>query len=592
MIGLLLATALTASAVEATVTLPLAEVEALKQAPAAVVPSARIGQARWTGRIEPGGAIALDATLTVDLRGDGYKHVALLDEGAVLTQVTVDGQIVPVGLQGGHHTWITNARGPVTVRLQGWLAPTHQRGSLEYDVAIPQTPATHLELQLPQADLRPEVQHAVRTHVENRGGSTYLVADLSPTNRLHIVGLRDLQTEASRPPELFAETSHLVSIDDHRVELFSVVRYSILYAPSRTFEVFVPEGLAVTDADGQGAFDYVLEDVPGGQLLRGQTQHPIRNRYELSIQLQRPLPEGDLALSLPEARGVAREHGWVGLEVPGRVRVTDREGTGMTPLPVHQLPAEVRDASVSPLLDAWRLDGPASLSFDAARLPEVEVSAERIDAVHARTVLSARGREVTELTLELQNRSRHGLLVRLPPGSEVTRAARDGEPVTPAEHPEGIVLPLRRTTDGRAQTLQLVLGRDRDAPGPRGTTELTLPQLDLPAAAVDWTVHLPESHRWGELTAAVRSQTRVGSGDWLADRGAMAAVGPAPALPTPNSSAVRHYERFWVDASTPLVVQVRHTAPWLHAASRLGAVLGAFGVLGLGLLGWLRRRRA
>jgi hypothetical protein len=560
-----------ALAVEATVTLPLSEVEQLSQVPATTPPQATVGSARWTGRIDSGGAIALDATLTVQRSGDGTKQVPLLDAEAVLTEVLVDGRAVPISLAGGRYVWLTDGTGPATVRLKGWVPPRHQGASLEYDVGIPTTAATSLSLQLPAADLRPEVRAAVRSRVVTRDGAPWLLADLSPTDRLHIVGLRDLQTDADRPAELFAQTNHLVSVDDRRIEVFSVVRYSILYAASRTFEVFVPEGLTVSDADGQGAFDYELVDVPGGQLLRGQTRHPIRNRYELSLRLQRPLPEGELSVALPEARQVVRSHGWVGLEVPGRVRVTDRHGDGLVPLPVHQLPAEVREASVSPLLDAWRLGERGTVNLSAARLPEVEVSSERIDAVAARTVLAANGRQVTELTLQLANRSRHGLGVQLPPGATITRATRDGEPVTPAQRDDRVVLPLRRTADGRPQTLQLVVAHDRDAPGTRGRFDLALPRLDLPVAALDWTVHLPTSHRWSELDADVHSQTRVGSGSWLADRGALAAAGATPALPTPASEAteVRHYQRYWLDADTPVQLGVRYTAPWLHALLRL-----------------------
>lgn len=574
--------------VESTVTLPLSAYEAIEAPTPPVAPSVRMGRAVWNGVVDASGAVEVEADLVVDLDGDGWKSVPLLGAAAVLKEVRIDGTPVPVTLEGGHHVWTTDAVGPVVVHVDAWIPSSGQPGSLEYDVAIPQTPSTRLVLTLPQPDLRPEVRDAVRTDVRSVGDQTVLTADLQPTTRLHVLGLRDLQSDDARPAELYAESSHLVSIDDHRVDVFSVVRFSILYAGTRRFDLFVPDGLTVVEADGEGAFRYDLEPVDGGTLLRGETRHPIRNRYEVSLRVQQALPEGDATLRLPEARGVEREHGWVGLEVPGRVQVTERRGVDLHALQIQQLPAEVRESSLSPILDAWRLDGGGTLAWTAAPLPEVEVSSERVDQVVARTVMAGGGRTVTELTMTLHNRSRHGLTLTLPEGTEVTSASRDGQPVVPAARDGGVVLPLRRT-DGRPQVLRVVLASSTRAPGLFGVTELALPPMDLPLAAVDWQLHLPEGRRWGDVESDVRSQTRAGNGSWLADRPQLAVQGTPPsAVAAPESGEVRRYGRFWVDGGDPIAIRVRHTAPWLAALVRLMLGLGVVGALGLFVRGRLR----
>jgi len=584
-----------AHAIEGTVTLPLSELEAIEQAPARVPAAHQLSRAVWAGTVEADtGAIALDATLEVTLTGDGTHSVPLLGQAAVLRDVQVDGQPVPMDVQGGFHTWHTDRAGPVSVRVRGWIPATGQRGSLEYDVPVPSTPSTRVVLTLPQPDLRPEVRDAVRTQVHTEGGQTVLTADLEPTGRLHVLGLRDLTSEDGRSAELYAQTSHLVSVDDHRGEVFSVVRYSILYASTRRFEVFVPEGLTVVEADGEGGLSYELEPTAGGTLLRGHTRHPIRNRYELSLRLQRGLPEGDLELPLPTAHQVEREHGWVGLEVPGRVQLTDRDGGALQRLPIQQLPAEVREASVSPILDAWRLDDDPHLRWSAARLPAVEVSSERIDQVQARTVMAAGGRVVTELTLRLQNRSRHGVTLALPEGTEVTRATRDGASVVPAATDDGVVLPLRRTGPGDVQQLTVVLAHEGPPPGWWGRARLALPELDLPVAALAWDVHLPESHHWFALRSDVRAQTRVGSGSWLADGPQLAQAGLAPAgqgLSAPSTSDTRSYTRYWLDRGTEVRATVPYVVPWLWGLGRLLLVgLLGLGGLALGAWRWMRVR--
>jgi hypothetical protein len=581
-----------AHAVEGTVTVPLAALEAVEDGEPSRPPSHQLSRAVWAGAVDPGtGAIELDATLEASLTGDGYKSVPLLGRDAVLREVQVDGRPVPVDVVDGFHTWHTTREGSAVVRVRGWIPASGERGSLEHDVPIPATPSTRVVLTLPQRDLRPEVRDAVRVDVRNDSDSTVLTADLRPTDRLHVLGLRDLASEDGRAAELYAQTSHLVSVTDHRIEVFAVVRYSILYGSTDTFEVLVPEGLAVVEADGEGGLSTELEEVPEGTLVRGHTRHPIRNHSELSLRLQRGLPAGTHELPLPRARAVEREHGWVGLEVPGRVQLTDRSGGEMQRLPIQQLPAEVREASVSPILDAWRLDTAPRLFWEAARLPEVEVSSERIDQVQAHTVVAAGGRVVTELSLRLQNRSRHGLTLALPEGTSVTRATRDDQPVVPAAGDEGVLLPLRRTGAGESQQLTVLLAHDADALGWWGRTELALPELDLPVAALDWQVHLPESHHWLALHSDVRAQTRVGSGSWLAEQ---PRVGGAPAssqaLPAPDTSDTRRYTRFWIDAHTPVRATVPHVAPWLWGLGRL-LLLGLVGLGATGLAAWRWLRR-
>lgn len=576
-----------AYAADATVTVPLSVYEermAHNTVAPAVAPGFVLGAARWTGVADPATlALAIDATLQVSLSGTGWKQVPLVGADVVLLSVEVDGQPQPVGRDGGYHTWPTDGVGERTVHLRAIASPSADKGAVEYDFGVPRTAATQLALTLPRPGLRPEVQAAVRSTVDTVGETTRIAADLSPTDRIGLVGLRDLGDAEARPPKLYAETEHLVSVDDRRVELFTVLHYTILYAGARQFEVFVPEGFEVVSADAEGAYAYTLEPGDGGSILHGETAFPIHNKYEVSLRLVRDLPEAATRLQLPYAVGVEREHGWVGLEVPGRVRLEEVEPDGIVAADVHLLPDELRRASVSPLLHGFRTHGDGAVRLRAVPLPEVEVSSERLDRVRATTVVSASGRAVTELTLTLRNRLRPGLALGLPAGAEVTRAFLDGEPVVPSRTPDGaIVLPLRRSAPDAPFTVQVVYAGELGAPGWLGWTTLALPVLDLPASEVSWEVRLPDGWRWSGLRSDVVSQRRIGSGHWLADqaRGGNLDGGAVSQLSAPEGGPALAYERYWVPAGDEVRVWAWSMAPVLWVAWRALVALGVLAVTG------------
>ncbi|MEZ4237269.1 MAG: hypothetical protein R3F59_14190 [Myxococcota bacterium] len=576
------------AAPEGTVTVPVADWQARQDAAVVALPAPRqvaLGRATWSGEADPRTlALSIDATLEVTLTGSGWSDVPLLGTEAVLTAVDVDGAPVAVDQRGGSHVWPTQATGQHRVRVRALVPASGQRGAVEYDFGVPQTAATRVALTLPRPDLAPEIGDAVRMQVQSVGETTRVTADLAPTSRIRLLGLKDLGPTEAREAKLYAESAHLLAVDERRLELFSVVRWTILYAATQSFEVFVPEGLSVVSADGEGAFAWEAVPTDGGTLVRGETAYPIRNRYEVSLRLSRELPTDAARIALPHAWGVEREHGWVGIEAPGRVRLEEVEPEDLVAVDPNQLPDELRRASVSPLLYGLRSHGAGAVRIRATPLPEVEVSSEHADRVVARTVVSASGRALTELSVTLRNRLRHALLLELPEGAEVTRAFLDGEPVVPSRTADGrVAVPLRRSAPDQPFQVLVVLSQPVSVPRWLGRTRLALPALDLPVTALRWEVALPDGPHWSGLHADVDDQEPVGSGHWLADAGSDAA--PAVSAPsqveTPEAARVRAYRRHWVPARTPVTVTATASPRGLRALAWLTALLGAAAALAL-----------
>ncbi|TNF24646.1 MAG: hypothetical protein EP329_24560 [Deltaproteobacteria bacterium] len=589
-------------------------------------PALVLGAARYSGEAIDG-ALHLDVDLALTLgRPGAWKTVPLIGEGAVLVSAEVDGAAIGVTTQSGYHVWLTQRTGEVVVHMKVLVAPRGPRGSIEYDLVTPRTPVTSFACTFPAAGLEPRVDDAVRAEVTSAEASTTLSATLRPTTRIHLVGFRDLGDSAGTQARVYAESLNLLSVDDGALELFSEIKYTILYAGTKRFDVLVPAGLTVVSADGRGAFRYELEEREEGTLVRGETAYPIRDDYAISLRLKRATKKGGerFEVPLPKSVGVERDAGWLAVEVPGKMRLEEAaRGQGLTAIDTRQLPPELVRSSVSPILRAYRYTtSGAPLELAVTRLPERDIASESIDHLDGTTVVSREGVALTELHITLRNRLRPGLALTLPEGAEVRSVLLDGAPTKPSRDQAGrLLLPLKRSS-GAASSLtpidvQLVYAERQDALGLIGSHALSLPALELPVASVSWRVYLPADRRYGAFdgdageyyTEGHWSQAagaddgdygegcdglegELGGGEDEAaafDEGApnveTAETGAMPVRITlPTAGVQVTYSRYWVPAEEAVKTRFGYVADWLPAAGVLFGglllALGAFLVAG------------
>jgi hypothetical protein len=524
-----------------------------------------LGASTYTGRSVEGG-LALHLQLQATLRGPGYwKSVPLVGDEVAVVSARVGQAPIALTNQSGYQVWVTDQVGEVTLDLDLLVPARGPRGSLEYDFLVARTPVTRFDCTFPDAGLEPKLQSAVRADVTAEAGGTRLSAWLEPTSRIHLVGFKDLGAEDGRAAKVYVEALSLLSVEESSADLFAVLRYAILDAGTRQFDILVPPGLTVVSADGAGAFRYTLEPTADGTVIHGETAFPIRDAYEVSLRLSRPVESGvPLDVQLPRALGVEREHGWLGVEVLGAIQLEEVDRTEALAVDVGQLPAELVGNAVSPVLKGWRYhtDG-AHVRLTATRLPEREPAAGSVDEVVATTTIAAEGRARTELRITLRNRLRHSLRLRLPPGVEVRGSELDGEPVTPSRDAEGaVLLPLKRSagTDRPAPfTLLLSLEGDVGSLGLFGLPTLELPALELPVSTLRWDVIVPAVNRYTRLYGDVAPQGESGGAG----------------APAADQIALR-YTRYWIGADRPVQVRFGYLRGWLRTPLGL---LGALGVV-------------
>ncbi len=561
-----------------------------------------LGASTYTGRAVPGG-LSLHLQLQATLRGPGlWKTVPLVGEEAAIVSARVGAAPLTLTTQNGYQVWVTDHVGEVTLELDVFVPTRGPRGALEYDFLVARTPVTRFDCTFPTEGLEPRLSRAVRAEVTSGGGATRLSAWLEPTSRIRLVGFKDLGDDDGRAARVYAESLNLLSVDERTADLFTVIRYNILQAGSRQFDVLVPPGLTVVSAEGEGAFRYTLDEPTAeGTVLHGETAFPIRDRYEISLRLSRAFAEGTgdaFTVEPPRPLHVERAYGWLGVEVIGNLKLEEVERTEAIAVDAAQLPVEMVQSAVSPVLRGYRFHtAGASVRLTATRLAEREPAAGSIDRVTATTVVAAEGRAFTDLQITLRNRLRHSLALRLPAGVEVRSSLLDGAAIKPSRSADGLLLlPLKRSSgDDRLEpfTLQLVLEGALPAFGLIGIESLALPAFELPVSSLTWTVSVPTNNDYSALYADVSPQSFVGSAAWHAPSGGGAATlgyadnsdndgsaGLPVRIELPTAGTSLYHSRYWIAADQPVGVTFGHLRGWLLAPLvLLGAAALAWGLV-------------
>ena len=566
-------------------------------------PAIVLGEANYRGKANPQtGTLELQASLRVTLGRPGqWKSVPLVGDDVVLARASVAGKPIPVSTNTGYHVWLTERTGEVTVDLDLLIPARGPRGSIEYDFRVARTPVTGFESTFPMAGLEPRLDGAVRSAVESTDKETSLSAVVRPTTRIHLVGFRDLGDAENSQANVYAETLNLLSVDENSLELFAVIRYTILYAGAKEFLVHIPKGVKVVSADGRGAFRYDLEEKDDGMLLRGETAFPIRDSYEISLRLSRDLPkeaEFSFDVPLPRCQGVEREVGWLAVEVPGKTRLEATAKAEMLAIDMRQLPPDLVRSAVSPILEAYRYHDAAqrSLRMTATRLPEKETASESVDRIRAFSVVAKGGDVLTEMRITLRNRLRPSIALDLPATARVRSVLLDGRPVKPSRDAnDRLMLPLERSSGSLHQlepiTLQVILEDRIDELDTLGRPDLQLPAIDLPASSLSWSIFVPASNLYSAPSSDIASQSYYGRASWREpvmsyndDSDAFFELGEgnanadgSGAIPTasaytgampvridiPKTGVRLEYQRYWLEAGKPARISFTYLSRWL-----------------------------
>jgi hypothetical protein len=484
-------------------------------------PMVILGSSEYSGNTVYG-SLNLKLNIHATLRAKGvWKTVPLVGSDVILVSATANGKAIPVTTQNSYHVWMTNTDGEVALEID-ILVPSHgPRGSIEYDFTSVRTPSTTFSCVFPVSGLEPKLTAAVQSENIKLPAATRFTATLRPTTRIHLIGFKEIGSGEEQDAKVYAETMNLLSVNEDALEVFSAFYYTILYSGAQKFTIKIPDGFKIVSADGQGAFRYTIESTNEGTLLIGETEFPIHNKFEISLRLRKDInKKGELFTApLPRCKNVERESGWLGVEVPGKMQLEEKSVRSMLQVDMRQLPTELLQSTVSPVLKAYRYHAPdAQAVLYTACLPEIEPISGSIDNIQLTTKADDDGVSITEMQITLRNRLRHNLELSLPDQAQVLSAMIDEQPLNISQNKTGkILLPLKRSSGNeelKPFTISLTYKKKIPKITSIGFRKLQMPSIDLPVSSLSWDVYLPGFNNYSRLKSNISIQEYAGQVTW------------------------------------------------------------------------------
>jgi hypothetical protein len=460
---------------------------------AAVVSSAdlRIRVDRETAR----GVFAL----TGDVLRPGVAKVALLN-GATLVDATIAGRPLPLITEGTAQTALLPGPGPFTLNLD-WSAPLSYapgKGLFVLPALAAGTVRATIDMPSEQADVK--LSSGLVTRRTTNGGRTIIEATLTPGAPAEVSwSMRDsAPVSAARETRAAADVLTLVTLGDSDVRMVALVDVTVMQGEPRTIDLRVPAGYELTGISGS-TLDRSDQD---GASVTLTLREPASRRHQFLVSLERPHDGGSFTLdtAFVDVADVQRQRGEVAVEGVGTLDLTVADRDGMHRIDVRELQPALQSLARLPVLAAYRYQRTAAatpgLTLEAKRFADAGVLAAYAESATATTMITAEGRALTEVTLQLQNHAQPFLKVSLPQGATIVSVDVAGAPAKPVLGTDGIRVPLLRPgfRPQGSYAVSFVYLNAGTTFAKKGDLQMTLPKMDVPVGEVEWEVFAPENY--------------------------------------------------------------------------------------------------
>lgn len=450
----LLAAANAARAEEGRVTLPLATWERMQQQieREAEPPRPDIAfcpmERRLTGAFRKGlFSGRLTARFEV-LAAHGHVRVPVLDAGASLGEVALDGRQTSLLRQGGMYTLGVDEPGTHTVEVEFFWGREQVDFARRLSFRLPEAGPTRVELHIPEQDIEAELRNGALVERGAIDGGTRLVGQLDATGRFDVSWKRKLSHREAEAVRLEAQLYSLFTVQLNLVAGLAVFDLKVIEGETDRIDLRLPEGIEVTEVEGDAVLQWHT-DPGGGGRLTVLLRYLVADHARLAVRFQFPAREGEpVALRMPLPLAGVEMSGALGVLGPAGLKLEVAGAEGAQQLPARDLPPELTDLSASPLQYGFRFEQAPAIQVRATRHAEVELTSTLIDELQASSVVLEDGTETTKLKLRIRNHTAQYLALELPDGAALTHSLVDGQPVRPAQDPNdqgALLFPLRQS---------------------------------------------------------------------------------------------------------------------------------------------------
>jgi hypothetical protein len=226
-----------------------------------------------------------------------------------------------------------------------------QPGESTFRVELPSAALCRFEVTLPQAGVRVTVDGALATEsVSDETADQTLVRSYFGAGTQATVTWnprpRAVEPGETREAALFARTATALQVEEGVVKSTTHLRYEIHHAPVGEFRIRFPADfrlLPIEVADPSNLVEDPLPVVDGEwKEITVRLHHAVEGSYELWLQLERDVPEGDQDVAFPrvETIGTEREEGKLAARASRYLRLERGESRGVRQIDVGELAAD------------------------------------------------------------------------------------------------------------------------------------------------------------------------------------------------------------------------------------------------------------
>lgn len=464
-----------------------------------------IESAEYSGKIADQIA-RLEGMLTIRVIRDGWVEVPLAWYGVTITNAQLTNRSPHAYLRprDGTYVFATTHKGTYKIKLEfsTRLIQDSQHEGVSFQ--IPQASFSTLSLLVPKKDV--ELRETERLYVERqtdrKSGGVKLTARLAAASHIDVRWATKPSTPVKVDPVLYGEVNTLAVLEEQLAHLTAIIDYRITQGEVRELMVRLPKTFGVLAVRGGGIEEWKSTEVDGHNLLKVTLNFSLKDTtYRLLIEGEEPLSQTQTSYQMPELTlpGVKQERGQLAVATTESLELAPGTTEGLTRIDVKELSQTLRDATVFPILFAFRYhQHPYQATLAVTRyehLPVLNAIAEQGELI---TIVSRQGELMTRAAYVIRANKKQFLGVYLPQGATLWSCIVDGRSVKPVDGEKSqLLVPLSSATStDRPVIVELVYFEQRPALERIGRMTFHGPVLDIPTTIANWMVYSPAQMKW------------------------------------------------------------------------------------------------
>jgi hypothetical protein len=473
-----------------------------------------IRKARYEGKVGAKGTRFITSMDIHILKKDTgtYLKIPLFREELAIEEVWLDNRPASLITESGWHCLLTTARGHHEVSIKFSVASSLEGSTPGIRFSIPQTPITHLILDIPGMPLDIKVANVQGLQLTERDNHTIASCDLVPTQEVNVNWTRRVAEVTHGPAKVYAELYNLLSIEAAAIRVTTRAHVDILQSKIRSLTFSIPEGYHVLEVQGAGTLAWNTREEQGNQLLDVAFEYPLEGTHSLIIKTEKLI---DKETTIAEFSGIAvldvmRESGFVAGEVQSDAEAHVQEFNGLDRIDYQQIPDLLSTVTTRPLQFAFKYTRhPYKIVVDIVKYKKEEALSGIIDNATGISFISEDGKLVHQVTFTMQNMWNQFLKVALPEHANIWSVYVDGNREKPSRDDDGkilIPLPRSRKEGNVLSTFDVELIYSEPVPGLSllGRRSFSFPTPDVIMNRMQWRFYMPEDYRYFHFTGNLK----------------------------------------------------------------------------------------